>query len=466
MLTRPAFFKALDALSSPLPSVQLRRLKLLYSDIRDALSSLFPLNHPSILALSSPLAPTTSPLHSTAILLKDILVSLKQRCAPARDREIDEQMILLEEIPPPLMTMDSGASPTQNHSVARSVIGAIQSILTIAEVMKEDLNKFVLRTMNEAQLKSVVQQQAKTRERELVLRLWSVPEGQGLHIVREKWRAWVEQLEDGLPLVNSHQEDRWKRRLLQALQSSAPVSCNDLPGSILMPTPANVLPPQFLFVMPNLLSIQNYIQALTITAALRSLLRVPMYPESDQSRASIVSRFVQRVWTLLAGEIEADEAMSRPADLGDTKTAHLADELVHARRMLSDVGTDEEARLRAATERILKPQDPVYVLLQRRALVALRESLITRHPPTPVDRERLLPEKLRTGKDVATGVGKVPKVGFWPNAVANGAGAVKAKVYPKGFEDSVLANEVDRLSSKFTSCIAWVEDVWGDLTTS
>lgn len=423
------------------------------------MSSLFPLNHPSILALSSPLAPTTSPLHSTAILLKEILVSLKQRCAPARDREIDEPMVLLDEIPPPLITMDSRALQTRNHSVARSVIGVTQSILTIAEVMKEDLNKFVLGTMNEAQVKYVVQQQAKTRERELVLQLWSVPDGQG---IREKWCAWVEQLEDILPLDNS-QGDRWKRRLLQALQSPAPVSCNDLPGARPVPTPANVLPPQFLFAMPNLLSIQNYIQALIITAALRSLLRVPMYPEFDQSRVATASRFVQRVWTLLAGEIEADEAMSRPADFGDTKTTHLAEELVHARRMLSEVGADEEARLRAAAERIFRPQDPVYLLLQRRVLVALRESLITRHPPAPVDRERPLPEKLRTGKDIAAGVGKMPNLGFWPNTVASSAGAVKGKVYPKGFEDSILANEVDRLFSKLASCIAWIEDVWGDL---
>ena len=450
-------FKALEALSLPLPSVQLRRLKLVYSDLRDALSSLFPLDHPSILALSSPLAPTTSPLHSTAMLLKEILVSLKQRCAPARDREIEEPMVLLDEIPPPLMTTDSGALQTRNHSVARSVIGVTQSILTIAEVMKEDLNKFILGTMNEAQLKYFVRQQAKTRERELVLRLWSVPKGQG---IREKWCAWVEQLED-----SSQQGDRWKNRLLQALQSSVPVSCNDLPGARPVPTPANVLPPQFLFAMPNLLSIQNYIQALIITAALRSLLRVPMCPEFDQSRVATASRFVQRVWTLLAGEIEADEAMSRPADLGDTKTTHLADELVHARRMLSEVTADEEARLRAAVERILRPQDPVYLLLQRRVLEALRESLITCHPPAPVDRERPLPDKLRTGKDIATGVGKMPNLGFWPNTVANGAGAVKGKVYLKGFEDSILANEVDRLFSKLASCIVWVEDVWGDLTT-
>jgi len=398
-----------------------------------------------------------------AVFLKEILASLKQRCAPVRDQEIDDAMTLLDGISSPLIITDPGTLQIRNHIIAKVVISVIQSILTVAEVMKEDLNKFVFGAMTEAQLKSVVQEQAKARERELVLRLWNAPEGQGQHVIREKWCAWVDQLEDGLPIESSHQVDRWKRRLLQALQSSTPVSCNDVLGS--RPDrnarmPANDLPPQFLVAIPNLLSIQNYIQALVITAALRSLLRAPVYSESSNlPPATTASYFVQRVWTLLAGEIEADEAISRPADVGDTKIAHLADELVHARRMLSDVGEDEEARLRAATEHILRPEDPVYVLLQRRVLAVLRGSLIARHPPALVDRGQPLPEKLRTGKHVATGVGKMPKISLWLDTTAN-----KRKVPPKGFEEPVLTAEVDRLSSKLASCIAWVEEVWGDLT--
>ncbi|KAF8345901.1 hypothetical protein F5887DRAFT_964000 [Amanita rubescens] len=454
--------EALEALSSPQPSLQLRRLGLLYSDLKDALLPLFPSHHPPLLTLSSPLSPTTSPLHSSAIFLKEILASLKQRCAPIRDQEIDDAMILLDGISSPLIITDPGILQIRNRLIAKVVISVIQSILTVAEVMKEDLNKFVFGAMTDTQLKSVVQQQAKARERELILRIWNVPEGQGQHIIREKWCVWVDELEDGLPIDDgSHQVDRWKRRLLQALQSPTPVSCNDLLGS--RPDrntlPANDLPPQFLFALPNLLSIQNYIQALVISAALRSLLRAPVYSESsDLPPATTASYFVQRVWTLLAGEIEANEAISRLADVGDTKIAHLADELVHARRMLSEVGVDEEARLRAATQHILRPEDPVYVLLQRRVLAVLRGSL-SRHPSALVDRGQPLPEKLRTGKYVATGVGKM-----WLDTTANDVGATKRKVPPKGFEEPVLTAELDRLSSKLASCIAWVDEVWGDLT--
>lgn len=433
------------------------------------MSPLFPSHHPPLLALSSPLSPTTSPLHSSAIFLKEILEFLKQRCAPVRDQEIDEAMVLLDGIPSPLIIPDPGALQIRNHLIAKVFVSVIQSILAVADVMKEDLNKLVFGAMSEAQLKCVVQQQAKARERELVLRLWNVPEGQGQHIIREKWRAWVDQLEDGLPIDSNHQVDRWKRRILQALQSSTPVSCNDLLGSgpdrNTLPMPANDLPPQFLFAVPTLLSIQNYIQALVITAALRSLLRAPVYSESsDLPPATTASYFVQRVWTLLAGEIETNEAISKPADVGDTKIAHLADELVHAQQMLSKVDVDEEARLRAATEHILRPEDPVYVLLQRRVVAVLRGSLIPRHPSVLVDRGRPLPEKLRTGKHVATGVGKMPKLSLWLDTTANDVGAIKRKVPPKGFEEPVLTAEVDRLSSKLASCIAWVEEVWGDIT--
>ncbi|KAG6915463.1 hypothetical protein DXG01_011367 [Tephrocybe rancida] len=81
--------EALHSLCSPEPAVQLPRLKLLYTDLRDALVPLFPPNHTLLTMLAAPLPPTSSPLHSTLALLQDVLRALRQRCAPARDSAID-----------------------------------------------------------------------------------------------------------------------------------------------------------------------------------------------------------------------------------------------------------------------------------------------------------------------------------------------------------------------------------------
>ncbi|KAK2463219.1 hypothetical protein APHAL10511_004874 [Amanita phalloides] len=460
--------EVLRSLSSPQPSIQLHRLRLLYSDLKDTLSPLFPPNHPIILILSSPSAPSTSPLHSMAMVLKEILLALKHRCAPVRDPEIDRSMVLLAEIPLPFMISDRGALQDRNSLVAKVIVSAIQSIVSLSEVMKEDLNTFVSGTMTEAQLKSVVHQQAKARERELVLRLWNTGEGESQHIIREKWRAWVKDSEDGPNFITVDRRDKWKYRLLQALQSSIPVSCI-LPGadSKILSVPANNLPPQYLFAIPNLLSIQNYIQALVITAALRSLL----LSSKLSAGATIASHFFQRVWTILAGEIEADQIMSRPAGVGETKIAHLADELVHARREVSEVSADEVARLRTATVNILRPEDPVYLLLQRRVMAALIERSLASRPSAVgglgaawVENKSQIPDKMKAGRDVATGrAGKRLKLDFWPDAVGNApSGVEKHASPPKGFEDPALAKEVDGLSLKVVSSVKWIEDVWGD----
>ncbi|KAG6904796.1 hypothetical protein DXG01_007089 [Tephrocybe rancida] len=81
--------EALHSLCSPEPAVQLPRLKLLYTDLRDALVPLFLPNHTLLTTLAAPLPPTPSPLHSTLALLQVVLCTLLHRCAPARDPAID-----------------------------------------------------------------------------------------------------------------------------------------------------------------------------------------------------------------------------------------------------------------------------------------------------------------------------------------------------------------------------------------
>ncbi|KAF8633425.1 hypothetical protein AX17_004596 [Amanita inopinata Kibby_2008] len=495
--------EAVESLSSPQPSTQLPRLGLLYADLKDALSPLFSSDDPTIRTLSSPLAPTTSSLHSTICFLKDLLLVLKRHCAPVRDNMIDELLVQLDRCPSPSLIMNADDIRKRNRALAKVVIDVIQSVVEISEIMKTDLNKFVLGAMSEEQLRGVAFQHAKIRERELVLSLWSGPDKPAQQVVRERWRSWVEKLDGFMQIDADHQENKWRFRLLQALQTPTPVSCS-------VPTPmasahaldaqdtqnahelsakqGNVLPPQFLFTTPSLISIQNYMQALVIVAALQSLLRIPTLSsasapslKSTNPSMRIVSNFVHRVWQLLVSEIEKDYPTVRsPADIDDTKIMHLADELVHTRRMLSsDVTTDEEARLRTATEKVLQPQDPVFLLLLKRLVHVMAERLISSCTPmpqtgSPISRgnKYRVPEKLKTGRDnLGDKIGKRPRLVLQSATVDNdlgsfhtGAGWAEATVVtPKGFEDPVLAREVDRLCSRFTNCITWIEEVWGDL---
>ncbi|KAG8213692.1 hypothetical protein J3R82DRAFT_10390 [Butyriboletus roseoflavus] len=90
---------------------------------------------------------------------------------------------------------------------------------------------------------------------------------------------------------------------------------------------------------------------------------------------------MSRVWTLLRAEIAGEP------DASDTKLINLADEVIRARKQAtathstpasSPLSKEDEVTLRAAVDRTLRPEDPVYKLLQRRLLTELFNVLVKR----------------------------------------------------------------------------------------
>lgn len=78
--------------------------------------------------------------------LREILATLRERCAPARDAYID-QLILKVDEPNQLAS---------NAQLAELVVDVTRSILELTEVMKDDLSQFVLGEMDEKDLKAVI----------------------------------------------------------------------------------------------------------------------------------------------------------------------------------------------------------------------------------------------------------------------------------------------------------------------
>ncbi|KAF5380441.1 hypothetical protein D9615_004479 [Tricholomella constricta] len=430
--------EALLSLSSPTPSVQLPRLKLLYSDLRDALLPLFPPEHPILLTLAAPLPPTSSPLHSTLALVKEILAALRQRCAPARDPEIDA---LLADLAPPPASSDTA----QENPLAALLVSTLRALITLADTLKRDLTNSLLGAMSESQLTTVIRQQARAREHEIILdpAMWSGEDGKaGIETLRRAWTEWI----------GAQTEDAgWTPRLLQAFASPTPVTCQ--PSN---PNP-NALPPQFFFSRPSLLYIQNYLQALVVAASLKALVRLP----------ATATDFMSRIWSLLKAEIDRDEypihtGQPDKDDLGaaQTKIINLADEVIRARRLFTSASPqseDEELKLRAAVERTLQLTDPVFMLLQGRLLRAIEQRIreaLSGSDKGPVNGMRL-PEKMRTGR-VPTGT-----LHFNDSASSGHSTPSKAPSV-KGFEDEVLVRGIEEVFQKVLSHIEWVESVWGD----
>ena len=378
---------------------------------------LFPAGHPILTVLSAPLAPTSSPLHTARNYCCEILVALHERCAPARDAEIDALSALLSD------------SPTDPHGLAKTVVDTIRSILKLAETMKDDLSQFVLGTMGEAQLATAVADQARTGERALVLDLWKQS------VIREDITAWLAGLSPPFALIVVPPPRKWVLRVVQALGATDPVVC-PLPTKPLFsennqPTSApNTLPPPFFFSTPELFYFQNFLQAIIIAAALRTLVPASVAPPDD---------FMYRVWTLLLASVNEEDPEQ------DTRLVNLADEIIRATSM-----TDIEAikQLREAVARTVRPSDPVFLLLQRRLLSALAERLA--RVPAPINRDNT-PAEMRTGRRE-----RPPNVTGeqWPRTEV---------LEVKGFGDPVLTDAIQEVLEKLQVAVLWVGSIWADL---
>ena len=462
------FTQVVDTLSNPEPSAQLPRIKLLYKDLHVVLSPLLPPKHPVLVTLSSPLSPTSSPLNSALMHLREVLASLRERCAPVRDSEIEALQQPLAD-PPARLT-----------ALAALVAQTVRSILRFSEIMKDDLSQFFLGNMTEQQLRSIVAKQAKTTERELVTDIWH----QG--IIIQGWISWLDKFQPPAHLysISASPCYLWIVRVVQALGSSSPVAC-PLPSRTTQispttysghnshentekPTPiANTLPAVFFFSAPTLLKIQNYLQALVIAASLRILTRLPA-PTRSGSDPPNSDSFMSRVWILLRAEIAGEPGAS------DTKLINLADEVVRARTQPATVTAsgsltkEDEATLRAAVDHTLRPEDPVYKLLQRRLLTELSNVLVKRRQGYAARDvgAGASPAILRAGRD-GEPAGKRPRLVLDLEDVDESQisprGLPRLVIDIKGFEDPVLSRATEEVFEEVDNCLWWVESVWSDV---
>lgn len=454
--------QALETLSLQ-PPLQISRLKGLYKDLHEALAPLFPPTHPALVTFSLPLPPTTSPLLSAISHLRDGLVALRQRCAPVRDASIDE---ILHQI-------DHRSPSASTEELAELIVSTTRSVLELSADMRNDYSDAVLTTVSEQELTDMVTTVTETQERRLVFQLWESKEA-----VRGAWLHWMEGFQPGDPTRQVRQNQLWVLKLIQSLGKPHAVASQLVGSSRLREIvdgsgrsdpgaggerdleSLNVLPPQFLFSGPTLFRLQNTLQALTIAASLKSLVpdprttansSPPLQPHTDDPASSTNWTFAGRIWTLLESEIGENYT-----GLSETKIINLADEVVMAHRRALPPGVTVldarlEQRLRDTVDRILRADDPVFVLLQRRLLVALSTTLLN-IPVVEDASPRMQSGRLQRHK------------GF-PSPPPRGLQKETA-ITAKGFEDPVIMKQCSIAASALRRSIEWVERVWKDTMPS
>ena len=388
-------------------------------------------------------------------------MTLRQRCAPVRDTSIDE---ILHRI-------DHRSPSASTEELAELLLNVIRFIFELSIDMRNDYSNAVLATASEQELVGMVEMIAETQEQGLVLQLWGSKEA-----MRKAWSRWMDGFRPADPAPQIQPKQLWIHKLIQSLgnphavtsklvgpphpQETANDSGNRNPdGTERAPEPSNMLPPQFLFPGPTLFRLQNYIQALTIAASLRSLVPTPRPatnppppPQSQMNAATppVNWTFTERIWALLESEIGVtDDGPS------ETKVINFADEvvMVHSSTLPPGVTALDphlEQRLRSAVDRILRTSDPAFVLLQKRLLAAFSAALLN----NPVTEERAS-VRMQSGRPRS-------QRGVSPPSPQLQTAQREVTIVARGFEDPVIAEQCSIAASTLRRSVEWVERVWGD----
>ena len=420
---------------------------------------MFPSKHPALVKFSFPLPPTSSPLLSAIAHLRDALVTLHQRCAPVRDATIDDILHQIHHRSPSAST----------EELAELLVNVIRSVLDLSIDMRNDYSNAVLATASEQELVDMMAEMAETQEQGLILQLWESKE-----VMRKAWTGWMEGFRPAEFAISVQPNKFWILKLVESLGKPHAIASNLVApsrfreitsdsdhanpgaGTKRVSEPQNMLPPQFLFSGPALFSLQNSIQALTILASLKSLVPTARTaPSPSQSGAydstSPVNSFTERIWALLESEIsETDDGSLK------TKIVNLADEVVitHINALPLGVTTLDarlEQTLRSTVDRILRADDPVFVLLQKRLLAAFSAALLG----IPVVDEPVS-VRMRSGRfEHQRAISSSPPT--VPQSVQR-----EVAVVAKGFEDPVIAKQCSITALTLRRSIEWVDRVWSD----
>lgn len=401
-----------EVLSHDDPKEHIDQLKALYRDLSEATSRFFPPAHPLYALFKCPLGPTTDPLQMTVQNMQLLATGLRERCAPVRD----EALIIIQE--------------KLNLASPSAIVDAAQAIIEVAELMRSDLNDYVLQNASEEDAKGWVRTQARGKEREVTLRISGTQEK-----LVQGWREYlhVETVTVPRTLI--------ARRLMETISAST--------AAIFLPPDVrssgvpdqNLVPPQLMLSIDPLIRAQDLLQAVVIVASLRSL--IPIAQDWADS-------FVSRLWVLVESAILASPSSSEP----QLKLINLQDEVVEAYR--SSYATHPppqppmpDATLRATVSRTLRTEDPVFRLLQKRLVVALENELVQSHSAMDV-----VPAVMRTGRATESG------------RVSPSRHMETTRVRAKGFDDSALDEPIIHLLQCIRRILEWVEFCWNDFVSA
>ncbi|PVG02457.1 hypothetical protein CPB86DRAFT_725557 [Serendipita vermifera] len=420
-VVKKAFWDAaFEQLSSSLPEVQIPRIKAFYHDLYVALKPFFPPKHPLLVALTSPLSPSSNPLASALNYLRASLALMRTVCAPVRDEEIDAAIALLDS---------ADKLHTSMEELAKMYVNGLKFALAMGETMVEDYQGFMVKYGDESNVAAMLRGSAREQEREVILSAF------GENDVKSSWENWKKNSSAGV----------WTDRLVDIASSLDP----------LMATPS-ILPPILKMSRVDLAEAQTLLLGLVIAASIRTLVpplsstRQAALYQGNREALEIEAKFIERLWAVIGADPFTKTETTQQSDLDN-----MAVEVVRLWKQRNPATMDlqKEQELSDMVKRMVNDEThPVRVLLKKRVTDSLKERLAG----------PIIPLNSGTPHSVATGRVLRPLARLKPGKEFAGDQAEVDLSIP-GFGDSVLKLHLRDILHIFRVVQKWVEYTWNDI---
>jgi T-complex protein 11 len=378
-----------------------------------------------MVALRSPLSPSSNPLASALNYLQSSLALMRTVCAPIRDHAIDEAIGSLD-------SLDKLHASTEE--LAKAYIFGMKFALDMSSTLVEDYQDAMSKFGDDSRIAGMFRGSAREHERDTFLSAFGEDE------LKRSWEEWRQS--------TSTSPSHWTDKLVDVVSTLDPVMYSQ-----------QILPPILRMNRLDIAESQSLLLGLLVAASLRTL--VPPLPtgrqallyRDDRAALQVEAQFMERLWAIIG----ADPYTTDPTQQASIE--NMASEVVRLYKQrnpgLLTVAVKEK-ELNDMVERLVNDEtNPVRVLLKKRVTDALKERLS--HPIVPLEHD--VPTTVTTGRSMK------PVKRIKPGKVF-AAEQMEADLVIPGISDPTLKSQLRQILHTLRIVQGWVEYVWNDIYTT
>jgi len=378
-----------------------------------------------MVALRSPLSPSSNPLASALTYLRATLTLMRTACAPIRDEAIDGAISAIDSL---------DKLHASREDLAKAYVKGVRFALDMSSILVDDYQSAMAKYGDSSRIAAMFRGSAREHERDAFIAAFGKDE------LRRSWKEWRQSL--------SMSPSNWTDKLIEVVGTLDPVMGLQ-----------DILPPILRMNRLDIAEAQSLMLGVLVAASLRTL--VPPLPAGRQSllyrdnkeSLQVEAQFMERLWAIIGAD---------PHTTDPTQTAsieNMSSEVVRLYKQRNPGLSNMLAKEKELSEMVRRMVDdeghPVRVLLKKRLTDALKERLS--HPIVPLERD--FPTTVTAGRSMRP----VPR--FKPGKPF-AAEQSEAELVIPGFSDLVLRSQLRQILHLLRIVQGWVQYVWNDIYTT